>query len=93
MSCPPNRDAILARLVIAPEGAPNSSFGLYAVRAPYGCIEFVEGDRDYARLAWWLDWNFDSEGLSVAEESVKAYDWLAEHAGEEFWVNIVPSVV
>lgn len=79
------------RLEQSPEGAPNFCFGLYG---PDGeCIEFVQSDWGYAALASLFGWvpcecgatdgTVDCPHRKVSDMLSEAYDWLADHDGDE----------
>ena len=87
----------MATLIQAPEGAPNSSFGLYDNRGE--CLHFVESDWDYAALASALGWvpcqcggtdgtvDCKSCGRTVSAMLSEAFDYLEERDGEEFTID------
>lgn len=90
---------MLVRLVNAPEGSPNSSFGLYAVNpeGPDTELQFIQSDWGYPGLASSLGWRacqhctytdgtVDCDHNTASEMIADAFDWLYERDGETFEV-------
>lgn len=77
------------RLEQGPEGSPNFCFGLYDVETGE-CLEFVQSDWDYPGLADRLGWPGCASD-AIGERLTAAFDFLAEHAGEEFDLDATPA--